>query len=116
MFNVSKRTVLRDMETLGLSNIPIYSIHGANGGYGIMDEYKIDKRLLNSGDLENILVALGGLEQIYVSREVEVTIKKIESMVKAGHVKKRRSSLLLRLGRPRRDRGHPALVPGGDPA
>lgn len=87
LFNVSKRTVLRDMETLGLSNIPIYSIHGANGGYGIMDEYKIDKRLLNSGDLENILVALGGLEQIYVSREVEVTIKKIESMVNAGPLK-----------------------------
>ncbi|MFC3800866.1 helix-turn-helix transcriptional regulator [Cohnella sp. GCM10012308] len=84
LFNVSKRTILRDMETLGLSNIPVYSIHGANGGYGIMDEYKIDKRLLNSGDLENILAALGGLEQIYLSREVAVTIKKIEAMLHAA--------------------------------
>ncbi|WP_338130533.1 helix-turn-helix transcriptional regulator [Cohnella ginsengisoli] len=116
LFNVSKRTVLRDMETLGLSNIPIYSIHGANGGYGIMDEYKIDKRLLNSGDLENILVALGGLGQIYVNREVEVTIKKNRIDGKRRAFKKRRSSLLLRLERPRRDRGHLALVPGGDPA
>ncbi|MDI4647998.1 helix-turn-helix transcriptional regulator [Cohnella hashimotonis] len=87
LFNVSKRTILRDMETLGLSNIPIYSIHGANGGYGIMDEYKIDKRLLNSGDLENILAALGGLEQIYLSQEVEITIKKIESMVRGAPLK-----------------------------
>lgn len=87
LFNVSKRTILRDMETLGLSNIPIYSIHGANGGYGIMDEYKIDKRLLNSSDLENILAALGGLEQIYLSREVEVTIKKIEAMLRAVPLK-----------------------------
>ncbi|MBA9084910.1 putative DNA-binding transcriptional regulator YafY [Fontibacillus solani] len=81
LFNVSKRTILRDMETLSLSNIPIYSISGINGGYGIMDEYKVDKRLLSSSDLENILTALGGLEQILISEEVEVTIKKIEAMV-----------------------------------
>ncbi|MFC9774560.1 helix-turn-helix transcriptional regulator [Paenibacillus chitinolyticus] len=81
LFNVSKRTILRDMETLSLSNIPIYSIHGVNGGYGIMDEYKVDKRLLSSSDLENILAALGGLEQILISEEVELTIKKIEAMV-----------------------------------
>ncbi|GAA0137109.1 YafY family protein [Paenibacillus sp. YSY-4.3] len=81
LFNVSKRTILRDMETLSLSNIPIYSIHGINGGYGIMEEYKVDKRLLSSSDLENILTALGGLEQILISEEVEVTIKKIEAMI-----------------------------------
>ncbi|MFC3747728.1 helix-turn-helix transcriptional regulator [Paenibacillus sp. GCM10012306] len=81
LFNVSKRTILRDMETLSLSNIPIYATHGVNGGYGIMDEYKVDKRLLSNSDLENILTALGGLEQILISEEVEITIKKIEAMV-----------------------------------
>lgn len=81
LFHVSKRTILRDMETLSLSNIPIYSIHGVHGGYGIMDEYKFDKRLLSSSDLENILIALSGLEHILISEEVAVTIKKIEAMV-----------------------------------
>lgn len=81
LFNVSKRTILRDMETLSLSNIPIYAINGVNGGYGIMEEYKFDKRLLSNSDLENILTALGGLEKILISEEVEVTIKKIEAMV-----------------------------------
>lgn len=81
LFHVSKRTILRDMETLSLSNIPIYSINGVHGGYGIMDEYKVDKRLLSSSDLENILTALGGLEQILISEEVDITIKKIEAMV-----------------------------------
>ncbi|MHA6528953.1 helix-turn-helix transcriptional regulator [Paenibacillus sp. BAC0078] len=81
LFNVSKRTILRDMEALSLSNIPIYSINGVNGGYGIMDEYKVDKRLLSSSDLENILTALNGMEQILISEEVEMTIKKIEAMV-----------------------------------
>ncbi|MFD0675718.1 MULTISPECIES: helix-turn-helix transcriptional regulator [unclassified Paenibacillus] len=81
LFNVSKRTILRDMESLSLSNIPIYSVIGVHGGYGIMDEYKVDKRLLSSSDLENILTALGGLEQILISEGVEMTIKKIEAMV-----------------------------------
>ncbi|UHA72154.1 helix-turn-helix transcriptional regulator [Paenibacillus sp. 481] len=81
LFNVSKRTILRDMETLSLSNIPIYSVIGVKGGYGIMDEYKVDKRLLSSSDLQNILTALGGLEQILLTEEVERTIKKIEAMV-----------------------------------
>ncbi|ANY66623.1 DNA-binding protein [Paenibacillus sp. BIHB 4019] len=81
LFNVSKRTILRDMETLSLSNIPIYSVIGVKGGYGIMDEYKVDKRLLSSSDLQNILIALGGLEQIFLTEEVERTIKKIEAMV-----------------------------------
>ncbi|OXM87039.1 helix-turn-helix transcriptional regulator [Paenibacillus rigui] len=80
IFNVSKRTILRDMEILSLSNIPIYSINGINGGYGILDEYKVDKRLFSSSDFENILTALGGLEQILINEEVEVTIKKIEAM------------------------------------
>ncbi|NQX46524.1 YafY family transcriptional regulator [Paenibacillus tritici] len=81
LFNVSKRTILRDMETLSLSNIPIYSLHGVHGGYGIMEQYKVDKRLLSSSDLENILIALGGLEQITLSEDVEMTIRKIEAMV-----------------------------------
>ncbi|MEC0240074.1 YafY family protein [Paenibacillus dokdonensis] len=84
LFNVSKRTILRDMETLSLTNIPIYAINGVYGGYGIMDEYKLDKRLLSSKDLENILTALGGLGQILFSDEVELTLKKIESMIESA--------------------------------
>ncbi|GIQ70487.1 YafY family transcriptional regulator [Xylanibacillus composti] len=81
LFHVSKRTILRDMETLSLSNIPIYSVTGVKGGFGIMDEYKVDKRLLSNSDLANILTALGGLEQILLTEEVERTMKKIEAMV-----------------------------------
>ncbi len=81
LFKVSKRTILRDMETLSLSNIPIYAVTGVKGGYGIMDAYKVDKRLLSSTDLQHILTALGGLEQLFLTEEVERTIRKIEAMV-----------------------------------
>ncbi len=84
LYGVSKRTILRDMETLSLSNIPIYAVAGAKGGYGIMETYKMDKRLLTSSDLENILTALGGLEKILFGEEVTLTLKKIEAMVNSS--------------------------------
>lgn len=80
-FQVSKRTILRDMETLSLANIPIYAVAGVHGGYGILAEYKVDKRLLSSADLENILIALSGFEKIWMSDDVALTLKKIEAMV-----------------------------------
>ena len=87
IFGVTKRTILRDMETLSMSNIPIYAIHGVNGGFGIMDEYRLDKRLVSSQDLENIMTALSGLGQILFSEDVAITIRKIESMVSAASLK-----------------------------
>jgi len=42
-FEVSTRTIQRDIETLNLAGIPITSMHGASGGYGILDSFKIAK-------------------------------------------------------------------------
>lgn len=84
LFNVSKRTIQRDMETLGYANIPVYAEYGSEGGYGLMNEYKFDKRLLNSQDLENILVSLGGYDQLITNPEIQMTIQKIKSMTSSN--------------------------------
>lgn len=80
IFNVTKRTIQRDIESLGYANIPIYAIHGADGGYGLIEEYKFDKRLLNHRDIENIFIALGGFEQLITNQEIQETIQKIKGM------------------------------------
>ncbi|WP_010096959.1 helix-turn-helix transcriptional regulator [Ornithinibacillus scapharcae] len=80
LFNVTRRTIQRDMETLSYANIPIYAEYGAEGGYALMEEYKFDKRLLTHKDIENILVALGGFEQLITNHEVQTTIQKIKGM------------------------------------
>ncbi|CCQ19691.1 Uncharacterized HTH-type transcriptional regulator YobV [Listeria monocytogenes] len=51
MFEVSKRTIFRDIDTLAMANIPIYTIAGTKGGIGIMPTYKVDKKLLTVDDL-----------------------------------------------------------------
>ncbi|UJF25530.1 YafY family protein [Planococcus sp. 107-1] len=84
LFNVSKRTIQRDMESLSYANIPVYAEYGPDGGYGLMNEYKFDKRLLNSQDLENILVSLDGYDQLITDPEIQVTIQKIKAMANAN--------------------------------
>lgn len=81
LFNVSRKTIQRDMESLSLANIPVYAMRGAEGGYTLMDEYKFDKRLLNVEDIENILIALGGFQHLITQPDIQATIHKIKGMV-----------------------------------
>ena len=46
-FEVSPRTIMRDMETLGQAGIPIQSTCGADGSYQIIDTYIMDRQLAN---------------------------------------------------------------------
>lgn len=39
MFEVSVRTIYRDIEAINQAGIPIVSYQGANGGIGIMENY-----------------------------------------------------------------------------
>ncbi|MED4130693.1 MULTISPECIES: helix-turn-helix transcriptional regulator [Shouchella] len=80
LFQVTKRTIQRDVETLSYANIPIYAKHGPSGGYALMEEYKFDKRLVNQKDIEHILVALDGFEQLTTNSAIQLTIQKIKGM------------------------------------
>lgn len=57
-FGVSKRTVLRDMESLTLAGIPIYSRQGKEGGFSLMETFILDKSLLTAEEQKEILSAL----------------------------------------------------------
>ena len=45
-FEVSRRTISRDIETLCQAGIPINTTQGVGGGISIMDGYKMDRTLL----------------------------------------------------------------------
>lgn len=46
-FEVSTRTIQRDMETLSMAGIPIGSTQGINGGYFIMKSFKLNRQMLH---------------------------------------------------------------------
>ncbi|MBM5610135.1 helix-turn-helix transcriptional regulator [Listeria seeligeri] len=81
MFEVSKRTIFRDIDTLSMANIPIYTIAGTKGGIGIMPTYKVDKKLLTTEDLHAIITSLDGMEQLLSSIETKKTLQKMKNML-----------------------------------
>ena len=58
MFEVTQRTIYRDVETINMAGIPIRSTPGVDGGFEIMEEYKLEKKVFSSSDLSAILMGL----------------------------------------------------------
>lgn len=63
-FEVSRRTINRDIEELCRAGIPIYTKQGQGGGISILDNYKIDRTLLTNGEMQDILAGLRSLDSI----------------------------------------------------
>lgn len=63
-FEVSRRTINRDIEALCQAGIPIVTRQGANGGISIMENYKIERTLLTNGEMQDILAGLRSLDSI----------------------------------------------------
>ena len=60
-FDVSSRTIYRDIDALSLAGIPVYCTKGKNGGIMLMENFTIDRRVLSAQEKNQILFALQGL-------------------------------------------------------
>lgn len=60
-FEVSVRTIYRDIDVLCQSGIPIYTSKGKGGGIGLLDNFVLNKSVLSKVEQEDILSALQGL-------------------------------------------------------
>lgn len=76
-FEVSTRTIQRDIETLNMAGIPITSIQGVNGGYGIIDSFRLDKQITNTEDYFFIITALRGMCSAYDNKKLDETLEKL---------------------------------------
>ncbi len=62
-FEVSVRTIYRDIETLSMAGIPIYATRGKNGGISIMDNFVFEKSIVSSDEQMQILSALQSIQE-----------------------------------------------------
>ena len=60
-FEVSVRTIYRDLDAISAAGIPIYATQGKGGGIFLMPEFVLDRSLLTPQEKEQILMALQGL-------------------------------------------------------
>lgn len=63
-FEVSRRTINRDIEDLCRAGIPVQTRQGANGGISIMENYKINRTLLTNTEMQDILAGLRSLDSV----------------------------------------------------
>lgn len=92
-FEVSTRTITRDMDTLCLAGIPVASTCGVEGGYEIMDGFEMDRQTASQRDYSYIVTALEGLASAYSNKDIEAALEKMN-----GFVKDRENTVFMDLG------------------
>lgn len=79
-FEVSSRTIVRDLEALDRAGIPIQSFYGVDGGYQLMEDYVFEKQIASRSEYDWIITALQGMASAYTNKNLEQTLAKIQSI------------------------------------
>lgn len=78
-FEVSRRTITRDIDTLCRAGIPLLTTQGRGGGISIMGGYKLDKTLLTQEELQTVFASLQGLGSVSKSAALSGLIEKLSN-------------------------------------
>jgi predicted DNA-binding transcriptional regulator YafY len=78
-FEVSRRTIMRDIEDLGRAGIPVCTVQGTGGGISIMEGYRMDRTILTSRDMQMILAGLRSLDSVSGSSYYSQLMEKIRA-------------------------------------
>lgn len=76
-FEVSRRTINRDIEDICKAGIPLVTSRGPGGGISIMEGYRMDRTLITSGEMEAILVGLRSLDSVSGSARYRLLMDKL---------------------------------------
>ena len=77
-FDVSVRTIQRDIDAISAAGIPIYADRGKEGGYSLLENYKIKQGFFTDKEVRVLLKVLNGVKSGYDSIYIKNIIEKIE--------------------------------------
>lgn len=86
-FEVSPRTIYRDIDTINMAGIPIRSTPGVGGGFEIMPEYKVNNKVFSTNGLSTLLIGLSGLSNMMHEADLIHTLTKIKSFIPTDKAK-----------------------------
>ena len=78
-FEVSRRTIQRDIESLCRAGIPISTAQGAGGGISIMEGYRVDRTVLTAPEMQAILAGLRSLDSVSGTRRYTRLMEKLSA-------------------------------------
>ncbi|WP_046214487.1 helix-turn-helix transcriptional regulator [Paenibacillus wulumuqiensis] len=84
-FQVSPRTIYRDIDVICAAGFPVISHQGSQGGYGMMQGYKMDKSLLGSYDVASLITVLRSLSSVFEDKHVQKTIERLQTIEAEHH-------------------------------
>lgn len=80
-FEVSRRTINRDIEDICRAGIPLVTTQGYGGGVSIAEGFKLDKSLLTSDELQAILSGVRGLDSVSAAPQFPALSEKLPGQV-----------------------------------
>lgn len=83
-FEVSVRTVQRDMDALCQAGIPVYALSGSNGGYAISESFTMNNQLISQEEFAYIATALQGLRTVTNHKRADEILDKLFALSNAG--------------------------------
>jgi predicted DNA-binding transcriptional regulator YafY len=93
-FGVTLRTIYRDMETLNLAGVPIVSYQGVEGGYGLVESFRLDRTFFKEGELLAVFSALKGINAAIKDRSIEAVLLKLKALsARTGDARGRQEEL-----------------------
>ncbi|MGL4798108.1 MAG: helix-turn-helix transcriptional regulator [Cellulosilyticaceae bacterium] len=87
MFEVTPRTIYRDIDSIAQAGIPIVTTAGVEGGISILPSYKVDKKFFSSGDIQSLLMGLSSIETTLPSTELIGIREKLKTLLPPEHTK-----------------------------
>ena len=87
MFEVSPRTIYCDIEAINMAGIPVRGASGVGGGFEIMQDYKLDKKVFSTSELSALLMGLSSLSGMIRGDELVHALAKVKSFIPADRAK-----------------------------
>lgn len=81
-YEVSIRSIYRYINALDYAGIPLYSIRGNNGGFAIVDTYKIPSTFMTEKEFEKTISALTAITESVPDKVLTSAITKLKAVIK----------------------------------
>lgn len=78
-FEVSRRTIGRDIDAMCRAGIPVVAYQGSGGGISIAEGFKLDKSVLTTDELSSMIAALKGIGSVSEQPNIQRVLDKLHA-------------------------------------
>jgi len=78
---VSVRTIYRDIDALASAGIPVFATNGRDGGFELVEGFRMDGQVLETGDIQHIIEGLNGLSGVYSGPALDSVTEKFRLLL-----------------------------------